>query len=304
MRIGSKLKNYLKNSSLNDSGKIFICVCLIICITINFLKVNSFGKDLDLKSKSAVLIDGNTGTILYGKNENEKMPMASTTKIMTCIVALESGKMNQIIKVSSKAASMPKVKMYAKKGEQYYLKDLLYAMMLESFNDAAMIVAEGIGGSQEEFAKMMNKKATELMATGTHFVNPSGLHDDDHYTTAYDIYLIFNECVKNKDFVDIIDKKDYKAEITGADGTKREVTWEASNYYAQGTVELPEHAKIIGGKTGTTKKAGNCLVLLNESQDGKPYISIVMGAKSKDLLYQDMTTLIQGIASAENQAES
>ena len=159
MRIGSKLKNYLKNSSLNDSGKIFICVCLIICITINFLKVNSFGKDLDLKSKSAVLIDGNTGRILYGKNENEKMPMASTTKIMTCIVALESGKMNQIIKVSSKAASMPKVKMYAKKGEQYYLKDLLYAMMLESFNDAAMIVAEGIGGSQEEFAKMMNKKA-------------------------------------------------------------------------------------------------------------------------------------------------
>ena len=84
------------------------------------------------------MIDGNTGRILYGKNENEKMPMASTTKIMTCIVALESGKMNQIIKVSSKAASMPKVKMYAKKGEQYYLKDLLYAMMLESFNDAAI----------------------------------------------------------------------------------------------------------------------------------------------------------------------
>lgn len=153
MRIGSKLKNYLKNSSLNYSGKIFICVCLIICITINFLKVNSFGKDLDLKSKSAVLIDGNTGRILYGKNENEKMPMASTTKIMTCIVALESGKMNQIIKVSSKAVSMPKVKMYAKKGEQYYLKDLLYAMMLESFNDAAMIVAEGMVAVRKNLQK-------------------------------------------------------------------------------------------------------------------------------------------------------
>ena len=132
------------------------------------------------------------------------------------------------------------------------------------------------------------------------------LHSGNDNANAIAEYIggSVEEFVKNKDFVDIIDKKDYKAEITGADGTKREVTWEASNYYAQGTVELPEHAKIIGGKTGTTKKAGNCLVLLNESQDGKPYISIVMGAKSKDLLYQDMTTLIQGIVSAENQAES
>ena len=220
MRIGSKLKNYLKNSSLNDSGKIFICVCLIICITINFLKVNSFGKDLDLKSKSAVLIDGNTGRILYGKNENEKMPMASTTKIMTCIVALESGKMNQIIKVSSKAASMPKVKMYAKKGEQYYLKDLLYAMMLESFNDAAMIVAEGIGGSQEEFAKMMNKKAKEIGA-------------------------------KNTQFNEITNTKSYSFTDVSA---KRSITVNNKDMF------LAMDNEAIGIKTGFTGKAGYCFV--------------------------------------------
>ena len=225
---------------------------------------------------------------------------------MTALVALENGNLSDVVTVNVDESDFAADEQTCglKRGDQLTLEALLNGLLLHSGNDNANAIAEYIGGSVEEFAKMMNKKAAELMATGTHFVNPSGLHDDDHYTTAYDIYLIFNECVKNEDFVDIIDKKDYKAEITGADGTKREVTWEASNYYAQGTVELPEHAKIIGGKTGTTKKAGNCLVLLNESQDGKPYISIVMGAKSKDLLYQDMTTLIQGIASTENQAES
>ena len=251
MRIGSKLKNHLKNSSLNDSGKIFICVCLIICITINFLKVNSFGKDLDLKSKSAVLIDGNTGRILYGKNENEKMPMASTTKIMTCIVALESGKMNQIIKVSSKAASMPKVKMYAKKGEQYYLKDLLYAMMLESFNDAAMIVAEGIGGSQEEFAKMMNKKAKEIGAKNTNFVTPNGLDADNHYSTAYDMALIGAYATKNKQFNEITNTKSYSFADVSA---KRSITANNKDMF------LAMDNEAIGIKTGFTGKAGHCFV--------------------------------------------
>lgn len=255
---------------------------------------------------SAALLDVDGESVDYSYNVYEKLYPASVTKIMTALVALENGNLSDVVTVNVDESDFAADEQTCglKRGDQLTLEALLNGLLLHSGNDNANAIAEYIGGSVEEFAKMMNKKAAELMATGTHFVNPSGLHDDDHYTTAYDIYLIFNECVKNEDFVDIIDKKDYKAEITGADGTKREVTWEASNYYAQGTVELPEHAKIIGGKTGTTKKAGNCLVLLNESQDGKPYISIVMGAKSKDLLYQDMTTLIQGIASTENQAES
>ena len=255
---------------------------------------------------SAALLDVDGASVDYSYNVYEKLYPASVTKIMTALVALENGNLSDVVTVNVDESDFAADEQTCglKRGDQLTLEALLNGLLLHSGNDNANAIAEYIGGSVEEFAKMMNKKAAELMATGTHFVNPSGLHDDDHYTTAYDIYLIFNGCVKNKDFVDIIDKKDYKAEITGADGTKREVTWEASNYYAQGTVELPEHAKIIGGKTGTTKKAGNCLVLLNESQDGKPYISIVMGAKSKDLLYQDMTTLIQGIVSAENQAES
>ena len=269
MRIGSKLKNYLKNSSLNDSGKIFICVCLIICITINFLKVNSFGKDLDLKSKSAVLIDGNTGRILYGKNENEKMPMASTTKIMTCIVALESGKMNQIIKVSSKAASMPKVKMYAKKGEQYYLKDLLYAMMLESFNDAAMIVAEGIGGSQEEFAKMMNKKAKEIGAKNTNFVTPNGLDADNHYSTAYDMALIGAYATKNKQFNEITNTKSYSFTDVFA---KRSITVNNKDMF------LTMDNEAIGIKTGFTDQAGDCLAA-SATNGNENLIAIIMNSE-------------------------
>ena len=140
---------------------------------------------------------------------------------MTCIVALESGKMNQIIKASSKAVSMPKVKMYAKKGEQYYLKDLLYAMMLESFNDAAMIVAEGIGGSQEEFAKMMNKKAKEIGAKNTNFVTPNGLDADNHYSTAYDMALIGAYATKNKQFNEITNTKAYSFTDVSA---KRSIT--------------------------------------------------------------------------------
>ena len=285
MRIGSKLKNYLKNSSLNYSEKIFICVCLIICITINFLKVNSFGKDLDLKSKSAVLIDGNTGRILYGKNENEKMPMASTTKIMTCIVALESGKMNQIIKVSSKAASMPKVKMYAKKGEQYYLKDLLYAMMLESFNDAAMIVAEGIGGSQEEFAKMMNKKAKEIGAKNTNFVTPNGLDADNHYSTAYDMALIGAYATKNKQFNEITNTKSYSFTDVSA---KRSITVNNKDMF------LAMDNEAIGIKTGFTGKAGYCFVGAVKS-NGRHFVSCVLACgwpPNKSYKWKDTTTLM------------
>lgn len=255
---------------------------------------------------SAALFDVEHGSVDYSYNVYEKLYPASVTKIMTALVALENGNLSDVVTVNVDASDFASDEQTCglKRGDQLTLEALLNGLILHSGNDNANAIAEYIGGSIEGFAEMMNKKAAELMATGTHFVNPSGLHDDNHYTTAYDIYLIFNECIKNKDFLKIINKKDYKAKITGADGTKREITWEPSNFYAQGTVDMPQNATIIGGKTGTTRKAGNCLVLLNQNQEGKPYISIVMGAKSKDLLYQDMTTLIQGIAPAENPAES
>ena len=108
------------------------------------------------------------------------------------------------------------------------------------------------------FAEMMNKEAAKLMATGTHFVNSNGLHNDNHYTTAYDLYLIFNECIKYDDFVKIIMAKSHTAKVTGNDGTIRSITWEPTNFYATGDAKKPDNVTVIGGKTGTTQLAGNC----------------------------------------------
>ena len=117
-------------------------------------------------------------------------------------------------------------------GDLLTLRDLLYGLMLPSGNDSAVAIAEYVGGTEENFMEMVNEEAQNLMATGTHFVTPNGLHDEDHYTTAYDMYLIFNEAVKYDEFVDIISADSYTAQITGADGAVRSVTWEPTSFYA------------------------------------------------------------------------
>ena len=135
--------------------------------------------------------------------------------------------------------------------------------------------------------------------TNSNFMNPSGLYDDNHYTTAYDLYLIFNECIKNEDFVKIISAESYTAEITKPNGSIEKIKWEPTNYYALGSAKSPENVTIVGGKTGTLKVAGNCLILMAKDNSDNPYISIVMGADSKDYLYQDMTKLLSEITKSE-----
>lgn len=253
--------------------------------------------------KSAALFDVDGKVTDYAYNIHEKTYPASLTKLMTTLVALDHANLSDVVTVSENADSTTFAADEAtcgiRKGDQLTLEDLLYGLLLHSGNDSAVAIAEHVGGSIDAFADMMNEKAAEIMATNSHFVNPHGLHDDNHYTTAYDMYLIFNQCIKNETFLDIISADSYTAHIKGADGTTRDITWEPSNFYAQGTAPLPEKNTVIGGKTGTTLKAGNCLVLLDESESGKPYISIVMGANTKDLLYQDMTKIIEGISDSE-----
>ena len=155
-------------------------------------------EDTSLYAKAAVLMDAQSGRILYGKNQDEILPMASTTKIMTCIVALENIEMDQMVQISKKAASMPDVQLNAKEGDYFYIKDLLYSLMLESHNDSAVAIAEAVGGSVEQFADLMNKKAVQLGCTGTHFANAHGLHDENHYTTAYDLSKIAQVFFENE----------------------------------------------------------------------------------------------------------
>ncbi|MGN1166805.1 MAG: D-alanyl-D-alanine carboxypeptidase family protein [Lachnospiraceae bacterium] len=285
------------------------------------------------KLKSAALFDVDEKKTDFAYNVHEKLYPASLTKLMTALVALENGELSDIVTVSENADSdkfaYDEQTCGIHEGDELTLKDLLGGLLIYSGNDNAVAIAEHIGGSVDGFAEMMNAKAKEIMATNSHFVNPNGLHDDDHYTTAYDIYLIFNECIKYDEFIEIIKADSYTADIKretdtaeGSDAVSSDsaneslsdnphmqiiqsepgyvkIKWEPTNYYAQGETELPKTGKVIGGKTGTTFKAGNCLVLLDESDSGKPYISIVMGAESKEILYQEMTTLIEAIPENE-----
>lgn len=232
-------------------------------------------------------------------NIHKKIYPASTTKILTALVALENGNLSDTVTVAAEADSgnfaADEQTCGIKAGDQLTLEDLLNGLLLYSGNDNAVAIADYIAGSTDKFAEMMNAEAKKLMATNSHFVNPSGLHNTDHYTTAYDLYLIFNECIKHDEFVNIINSSSYTAHITGADGTKRDIKWEPTNYYAKKEATPPDNVTIIGGKTGTTKDAGNCLILLTNDTSGNPYISIIMGAASKPLLYQDMTSMLSKI---------
>jgi len=177
--------------------------------------------ELNLYAQSAVLMDASTGRVLYGKNEDLVRPMASTTKIMTCILALECGTLSDTVTASQNAASQPKVHLGVYKGETFQLKDLLYSLMLESHNDAAMMIAEHIGGSQEGFAAMMNQKARDLGCSDTYFITPNGLDAKEekdgqvkiHSTTAADLARIMNYCIgqspKKEEFLDITATRSY-----------------------------------------------------------------------------------------------
>ncbi|MCH5266700.1 MAG: D-alanyl-D-alanine carboxypeptidase [Lachnospiraceae bacterium] len=202
-----------------------------------------------LYANGACLLDADSGRVLFQKNADKKLPMASTTKIMTCIIALEQGNLKDTVTFSSYAASMPDVQLNARSGESFLLKDLLYSLMLESHNDTAVAIAEHIGGSVEGFAEKMNQKAAELGLTNTHFVTPNGLDADGHYTTAKELCLIAAYAVQNETFCKIIRTKSHSF----SSKNKRR-TFRATNKDAF----LTSYSGAIGIKTGFTGDAGYC----------------------------------------------
>lgn len=211
--------------------------------------------EFSLYAKSAVLMDAESGRVLYEKNGYEHMPNASTTKIMTCILALEEGNPESEVKVSSYAASMPQVRLGMSKDDSFRLKDLLYSLMLESHNDSAVAIAEHIGGSVEGFAAKMNQKASELGCKDTYFITPNGLDASDgtgvHGTTAEDLATIMSYCIRNKEFLEITRTPSYQ--FTNLAGTKH---YNCNNHNA--FLQMMEGA--LSGKTGFTGNAGYCYV--------------------------------------------
>lgn len=248
----------------------------------------------DLYAQSAVLMDADNGRILFGKNEEMIMPMASTTKIMTCIVVLEYADMKEKAKVSAHAASQPKVKLGVIEGEEYYIEDLLYSLMLESHNDSAVVLAEHVAGSVEEFADLMNEKAKEIGCEGTYFITPNGLDASDengtHATTAADLARIMRYCIKEspqtETFLTITQTRTYTFSNVSGD---RKFTCNNHNAF----LDMMEGA--LSGKTGFTADAGYCYVGALE-QDEESYIVALLACgwpNNKNYKWSDTRKLMQ-----------
>lgn len=220
-----------------------------------------------LHAAGACLMDTATGRILYGKEENMPLPMASTTKIMTCLLALENGKLDDMVTFSARAASMPKVHLGASSGSSFRLEDLLYSLMLESHNDTAVAIAEHIGGSVEGFAAMMNAKAAELGMTQTNFVTPNGLDADGHASTPADMCRLAAYACQNESFLAIIATP--RKTIRSQKGT----SYSLSNKDAF----LSSYEGALGIKTGFTGKAGFCFVGAAR-RDERTFVSCVLAS--------------------------
>lgn len=239
-----------------------------------------------------------TGKICYSQNIYDKLYPASTTKILTAYIALKYGNLEDYVTVSENAVDQASDSSVCGllAGDVITLKDLLYGLMLRSGNDAAVAIAEHISGSVEEFAVLMNQEAALMGAVTSNFVNPNGLPDDNHYTSVYDLYLIFQNAMKDQRFVDIINTLSYTASFTNAKGESVERSWENTNYYLNGKETAPDGITVIGGKTGTTNAAGYCLVLLSYNSSNQPIVSIVLKADGRHNLYLLMNEMLQGFA--------
>lgn len=247
-----------------------------------------------LYAQSAVLMDAESGRILFEKNGNEVMAMASTTKIMTCILALEEANMEDVVTASAEAAAQPKVHLGMKEGEQFYLKDLLYSLMLESHNDSAVAIAEHIGGDVETFADKMNQKAKSLGCSSTYFITPNGLDAVDevgiHSTTAAELARMMSYCIKespkSQEFLAITGTANHQ--FSNVAGSR---TFACSNHNS--FLTMMEGA--ISGKTGFTGKAGYCYVGALE-RDGRTFVVALLACgwpNNKNYKWKDTRALME-----------
>lgn len=259
-------------------------------------------EDLDMSLlEAAGLFDTKNNEVKYAKNVHEKLNPASLTKVLTALVALKQAGDNLDAKVSvSENAVITESGAQLcgfKPGDTLTLEQALHGLLMYSGNDAGVVIAEHIAGSVEAFSDMMNEEAKRAGATNSHFSNPHGLTDPEHYTTAYDLYLIFNEAVKNEKFVEIIGTPLYETTYTRSNGNTQEVKWKNTNLFLQeeSGFKAPENTKVIGGKTGTTAAAGSCLIIMSNDASGTPYISVILKSEDRNTMYIQMTNLLKEI---------
>ena len=246
---------------------------------------------------TAALYDLKNKEVLYAKGVHEKMYPASLTKVMTALVALENGTLDQVLTASDnvKITEAGAATAGIKPGDTMTLDQALHILLIASSNDVALLIAENIGGSVEHFLDMMNERAVQLGATNTHFMNPHGLTDLEHYTTAYDMYLIFNQAIKYDTFSQIINMTTYQTTFYDKNGKEKPFSATTTNKFFRGQFQAPANVTVLGGKTGTTNAAGHCLVLHCKDIRGNSYIAIIMRCLNSDMLYEEMIELLEEI---------
>ena len=269
-------------------------VVLLISVLLSVAATGAPPSGISVSASSAVLMDASSGNVLYEKDAHTERPMASTTKIMTALIAIEEYDLKKTVTVSKEAVGVEGSSVYLYENEKLTMEELVFALMLESANDAATAIAIEIAGSVEEFAELMNEKAEELGLENTSFENPHGLDGESHYTTAYDIYLMFQEALKYDAFQEIIGSSEYYS-IFIRDNDKYGIMWQSTNYYHIGEATPPQDVEVIGGKTGTTDEAGSCLCLLAKDKYGDSHVSIILNAGDKETLYAEMNKLLSKI---------
>lgn len=239
---------------------------------------------------------------VYANNIYQHLYPASVTKLFSAYVILKKGNLDDTVVISKNAANIKEAgaKLCGlKEKEQYSLRSLLKIMLVYSGNDAALAAAEHVGGSEEEFVQMMNDMAASIGAVHSHFVNPHGLHDKEHYTTAYDIYLIMNELVKEEEFTDIINMAKCEIAYQDAEGREKSMSCTSTNQYLTGARAMPENITIIGGKTGNTLAAGSCLAIYSRDGEGNEYISVIMKAGNNDAAFWQTSQLLSQAVKTE-----
>lgn len=266
--------------------KTIIAIVFIAIIMSNSIFVYA-ENDFTVDAKASLIIEENSGKVIHEENSNIQNYPASVTKILTAILTLENCELTDTVTVSKTAISnIPSGYVIAPLfvGEQMSVEDLLYALMLKSANDAAYVLAEHVGGSVEGFSEMMNKKAEEIGCKNSHFVNPNGIHNSNHYTTAYDMYLIARYAMKNEEFVKIVSTYQHALSATNKYSKNDRIMKNTNAFVNPSSRYYDENVKGI--KTGTTLQAGNCLIT-STSKNGFDVITVVLGAKTSESKFSE-----------------
>lgn len=239
-----------------------------------------------INAKSAIVIDVKTKKILFEKESDKRLPPASLTKIMTALVALDSNlKLDQSIKISEKSQKMIERTIGLEKNEVVKVKDLIAGSLIASGNDAAQALAEAVSGNDtSKFVDKMNEKAAKLNLVNTHFENPTGLDNENQFSSAYDLAIIFSEAIKNLTFRELIAKKNYEIIAITPEKTHK---FETSNHLLK-----DDYPRVFGGKTGYTDRAGYCLVNLAKDKNNNQIITVILGASLSEQHFQETKALI------------